>query len=224
MEKLREKLFSLQDLNYRDFISVSIPNIEKEKIIWVRIPALRKFFKENLEFFDEKFLSDLPHKYHEENLLHIYFLNSLKDFEKTCILTEKFLPFLDNWAVTDSFNPKIFSKNKEKILEKIFFWLEKDEIYTKRICIYFLMKNFLGENFRKEILEKISKIKSEDYYLDMIIARFFAESLAQNYDETIDFIKSKKFSKSIQNKIISKARDSRKIDIIRKNFLKNLKI
>lgn len=224
MEKLREKLFSLQDLNYRDFISVSIPNIEKEKIIWVRIPALRKFFKENLEFFDEKFLSDLPHKYHEENLLHIYFLNSLKDFEKTCILTENFLPFLDNWAVTDSFNPKIFSKNKEKILEKIFFWLEKDEIYAKRICIYFLMKNFLGENFRKEILEKISKIKSEDYYLDMIIARFFAESLAQNYDETIDFIKSKKFSKSIQNKIISKARDSRKIDIIRKNFLKNFRI
>lgn len=224
MNILQKKLFELQDLPYRDFMSVWIPNIEKEKIIWVRIPILRKFFKENLELLDEKFLSDLPHKYHEENLLHIYFLNSLKDFAEAFVLTEKFLPFLDNWAVTDAFNPKSFQKNKEKIFEKIFPWLDREEVYAKRICIYFLMKNFLGENFKKEILEKISKIKSEDYYLDMIISWFFAESLAQNYDETIDFIKSKKFSKSIQNKIISKARDSRKINIEIKNFLKNFRI
>lgn len=224
MQKIREKLFEFQDLWYRDFMAIWIPNIEKEKIIWVRIPVLRKFFKDNLDLFDENFLKNLPHKYHEENLLHIYYINSLKDFDKALNLIEKFLPYLDNWAVTDVFNPKIFSKNREKILEKIFSWLEKEEVYIKRIWIYFLMKNFLGENFNKEILKKISEIKSEDYYLDMIIARFFTESLAQNYNETIDFIKSKKFSKSIQNKIISKARDSRKIDEDTKKFLKIFKI
>ena len=46
MDELQQELFKLQDLKYRNFHSKLMPGIDKETIIGIRTPVLRKFAKE----------------------------------------------------------------------------------------------------------------------------------------------------------------------------------
>lgn len=143
MSTLQEKLFSLADEPYRDFLAKLIPNISKNSIIGIRVPILRQFFRENRDLIDENFLAHLPHKYHEENLLHIFYINSITNFSLCEAETERFFPYIDNWSVSDSFNPKIFAKNPEKIYPKMLDFVKNGANYEKRASLNFFMKNFL---------------------------------------------------------------------------------
>lgn len=172
---MRTKLLELGEEKYQNFLAKLIPNIPKSEIIGIRAPILKKFFKENKAQIDKNFLKNLPHDFHEENLIHMFFVNEEKNFEKCVEMTENFLPFMNNWAITDTFNPKILQKNCEKFRPKMEFYLQNGKDFEKRAIIFFAMKNFLGKNFDKKIVEKIAKIHSEDYYLNMMISWFFAE-------------------------------------------------
>ena len=221
---LQEKLLTLKDDKNAVFVAKLIPNIEPKTILWTKIPVWRnlaKEFKNSPE--KENFLKIIPHKFFEENLLHVIFLELEKDFDKAVLELEKFLPFIDNWSVCDTSSPKIFKKYPNETLQKIKIWIKSEKVYTIRYAIWLLLSNFLDENFSADLLELVAEVKNDDYYVQMMQAWFFATALAKQYDATISILESKKLEPFVQNKTIQKARESQRISSETKKYLLNLK-
>ena len=224
IENLREKLFELQDLNYKNFQSKLIPTVAKEKIVGVRTPELRKLTKNFFQKSDaEIFLNDLPHKFFEENYIHDFLLIEMKNFETCLCGVKNFLPYIDNWAICDSLVPKIFSQNSEKLFFEIEFWIASEKIYTVRFGILMLMKFYLGKNFDKKYLRLVSEIKNKNYYVETMSAWYFAESLVKQYDSAIIFLEKNLLSPNVRKKTIQKAVESLRISEETKKYLRSLK-
>ena len=225
MQELKNVLFSMKDEKYKDFQSKLMPTVPKEKIIGIRTPLLRKFAKDFSKIPEAKiFLENLPHEFYEENNLHAFLLEYITDFEECANAVTKFLPFVDNWATCDSMSPKIFCKNKEKLLVYIEKWLSSKDIYSVRFGIKMLMEHFLGEDFSLEYPKHVAKIESEEYYIKMMQAWYFATALAKQYESVLPFIETRKLEKWTHNKAIQKATESYRITEEKKEYLKTLKI
>ena len=222
--KIQKELFSLQDKKYMKFLSKLTPNVSEDTIIGVRIPEIRKLAKKlvkNNEY--EDFLKKLPHKYYDENLLHGAIISESKDFEKCIKLLDNFLPFVDNWAVCDTISPKIFKKHKRELIEKIKEWVKSDKTYICRFGIEMLMTHFLDEDFENEYLEMVANIHSEEYYVKMVIAWFFATALAKKWDCAVIYLENDRLDVWVHNKTIQKARESLRITNEKKEYLKGLR-
>ena len=222
--KIQKELFSLQDKKYMKFLSKLTPNVSEDTIIGVRIPEIRKLAKKlvkNNEY--EDFLKELPHKYYDENLLHGAIISENKDFENCIELLNSFLPFVDNWAVCDTISPKIFKKHKKELIEKIKEWSQSDKTYTCRFGVEMLMTHFLDEDFKKEYLEMVANIHSEEYYVKMVVAWFFATALAKQWDYAVIYLENNRLDVWVHNKTIQKARESLRILEDKKGYLKGLK-
>ena len=224
MIDVTSRLFALQDKEYRDFHSALVPTVSKEKIIGVRVPLLRKFAKELYKSVaGEEFIKNLPHSYYEEDNLHAFIVEQIKDFDLCLAETERFLPFIDNWATCDMFSPKVFANHTDAIYNKSLEWIKSDKPYTVRYGIGMLMRYFLDENFSDDILKTVSQIKSDEYYVNMMIAWFFATALAKQYDSTIVYIENNILDTWVHNKSIQKAIESNRISSDTKKYLKALK-
>ena len=217
------ELQSLQDLKYRDFQSKLIPTIDKSTIIGVRMPDLRKLSKKIDEKQAQIFMQDLPHTYYEENMLQSILISNMKNYDDCIDHLERFLPFVDNWAVCDCISPKIFTKNTDKLIEKIKLWAKSSHTYTVRVAICLLMKYFLDEKFKVEYLNIVTQIKSEEYYVKMMVAWFFATALAKQWDDVIFVLEDNLLDEWTHNKSIQKARESFRITPEQKQYLKLLK-
>ena len=224
MEKIQNKLFKYQDITYREFNSKLIPNIDKDKMIGVRIPDIRKIEKSLSVEEKEQFLMDLPHKYFEENMLHGIIISNMKDCDKVISELEKFLPYVDNWAVCDTISPKVFKKNREKIITKILSWIKSDHTYICRFGIGMIMQLYLeDEYFKTSYLDIVAKIRIEDYYINMMRAWLFQVTLVKKWEITIKYIENNSLDIFTHNKTISKSCDSYRIDKIKKEYLKSLR-
>lgn len=222
---LTEKLFSLQDKKYREFHLNLVPGYDSERIIGVRTPELRKTAKELIKSGEsDALLTALPHRYHEENQLHSFIISDIKDFDRALAETERFLPYIDNWATCDQLRPKIFAKHKDELLEKIKVWIGSAQTYTVRFGIEMLMTYFLDESFRPEQLDMVAQLRSQEYYINMMTAWYFATALAKQYDSAVRIIEEKKLDAWTHNKTIQKARESFRISDEQKEYLKSLKI
>lgn len=225
MTQIQEKLFLLQDLGYRDFHSKLMPTVSKERIIGVRVPQLRKLVKElNNSELKAEFLKALPHKYYEEDNLHAFLIEQIKDFDECISALDSFLLFVDNWATCDMMTPKILGKNLEALYEKIEEWVKSEHIYTVRFAVVTLMKFFMDEHLDKKHLSLLLSIKSDEYYINMAIAWYLATALSSRWDLVIPYIEKQKFSKWVHNKAIQKAVESYRITKEQKEYLKALKI
>ena len=225
MEKILKELFKLQDKKYRDFQVKLIPGSSIDKMIGVRTPDLRKYSKKLIKENNYKdFLDELPHNYFDENQLHAFILSEIKDYNECINYINKFLPYVDNWATCDQMSPKVFKKNKDKLLLEIKKWLKSKDTYTIRFGIGMLMQHFLDEDFKKDYLKLVSKIKSNEYYINMMIAWYFATALAKQYKETIPYLEDKILDKWTHNKTIQKAIESYRITAEQKEYLRSLKI
>lgn len=222
--EIRKELKKLQDKGYREMQVTIIPTLEADSIIGVRTPALRQLAKEFAKREDiSEFLSDLPHKFFEENQLHAFILSGMKDAESCIRLVDEFLPYVDNWATCDQMSPKVFKKHKQLLLEYVDKWIRSEHTYVKRFAIGMLMEHFLDEDFKTFYLTKVSKIRSEEYYVNMMIAWYFATALAKQYEDTLPFIEKQKLDKWTHNKSIQKAVESYRITPEQKEYLKTLK-
>ena len=225
---MKEKLFQLQDVKYRDFQKKLIPTMDPEKIIGVRTPELRKLAKQlykdpEMNEATAEFLAGLPHDYFDENQLHAFLISEEKDFDRCMELTEEFLPYIDNWATCDQLSPKVFRKNKDRLLLHIRKWLESDRTYTVRFAIGMLMQHFLDEDFDTEYPELVAEVRSDEYYVNMMIAWYFATALAKQYETAIRYIERQRLDVWTHNKAIQKARESYRITPEQKDYLKQLK-
>lgn len=169
-------------------------------------------------------MNALPHTYYEENNLHGFFIEKIKDFNKAIEALEKFLPYVDNWATCDMMRPKVFKKNTKPLFEKCMEWLNAEDTYTVRFGIGMLMSYFLDDEFRVDILNSVAEIRSDEYYINMMIAWFFATALAKQYDATLPFIENNRLDMWVHNKTIQKAVESYRITPEQKAYLKTLKI
>jgi DNA alkylation repair enzyme. len=222
---IRERLFALQDENYRDFSAKLVPNIDSARVIGVRSPALRSLAKE-LSGTEEAaaFLEALPHDYLEENHLHGFLIESIRDYDACVKALDAFLPFVDNWATCDCIGPACFSRNHVRLIEDVRRWLESDALYTKRFAIRMLMNHFLDGDFRREFMDWVAAIETEEYYLRMMQAWYFATALAKQYGDALPFIESCRLEPWTHNKAIQKAVESRRLGDEQKAYLKTLKV
>jgi 3-methyladenine DNA glycosylase AlkD len=224
-DDIRKELYNLQDEEYRDFQSKLIPDVDVSYFVGVRTPDLRKLAKlaSKREDIDE-FLSDLPHELFDENQLHAFIISEIKDFDSCLAHVEGFLPYVNNWATCDQMTPKVFKKNKEQLLSYISKWIDSGKTYSIRFGIKMLMDHFLGEDFDNTYAEKVASVKSEEYYVNMMIAWYFATALAKNYESTLPFIENHKLEKWTHNKAIQKSIESYRITPEQKEYLRSLKI
>ena len=222
--EIREALFQLRDEEYRAFQVKLIPNIAPDTMIGVRTPALRSLAKQLYRAGDcAAFLAELPHRCFDENQLHAFILSEMRDFE-TCIEeTCRFLPYVDNWATCDQLSPKAFKKHRQQLPEYISVWLASGHTYTVRFAIGMLMAHFLDEDFDPEYLRTVSQVRSEEYYVRMMVAWYFATALAKQYDAALPYIEERRLDPWTHNKAIQKGVESNRIPDERKAYLKTLR-
>lgn len=221
---IQKRLFELSDEKNADFSAKLTPGIDREKFLGVRIPASRKLAKEIIKENEHKdFLNSLPHKYYDENILHSILISEIKDYDECIKYVDEFLPYVDNWAVCDTMSPKAFKNKHERLMNDILRWVDSDQTYTIRFGLKILMAHFLDNDFKNEYLKIPAKIKSDEYYINMMIAWFYATALAKQWDNTIVFIENGVLDKWVHNKAIQKARESYRITAEQKEYLKSLK-
>lgn len=224
-EAITQKLFVLQDETYQAFQSKLMPTVSPETIIGVRTPLLRKLAKElSGTARAEAFLHSLPHKYYEENNLHAFLVENIRHYDRALAETEKFLPYIDNWATCDCFCPKVFAKHKEELLVSIRLWLDSDRLYTVRYAMGMLMRYYLDNPFQPEYLAWVAGVHSEEYYLNMMRAWFFATALAKQPEETLPWLTERRLDAWTHNKTIQKAVESYRITPEMKQQLRRLRI
>lgn len=223
--KVQQELFELQDLKYRDFHAKLIPTMEKEKVIGVRTPALRGFAKKFGKREEAKlFIKKLPHKYYEENNLHGLLIEQIKDYDECLVELKRFLPFIDNWATCDLLAFRVVKKHLDVFIKEIYKFMESEHTYIIRFGISMLMKYYLEDEFKIEYPNKVADIRSEEYYVNMMRAWYFATALAKQYEQIIPFIEKKRLDVWTHNKTIQKAIESYRITDEQKTYLRTLKI
>ena len=221
---LYDKLIEEKDDEYKKFQARLVPDIPPETIVGVRTPQMRRIAKEVFESeYRDEFLSDLPHKYYEENLIHFFVVALIKDFDDCVNAVEAFLPYIDCWPVSDQASPKSFKNNHQKLLPYIKKWISSQHIYTARFGIRMLMNEYLGEDFKEEYLELVACKKGEEYYLKMMIAWFFATALAKRYNESVQYIENRRLDEWVHKKTNKKAVESYRVTDEHKEYLKSLR-
>lgn len=221
---IKDELLALQDVSYADFQSKLTPGIPRELFIGVRVPELRKLAKRLLKEPEAAlFLLELPHTYYDENMLHALLLSFMKDYDACIAAVDQFLPYVDNWAVCDILSPKIFKKHKTALLEKIKEWSASEETYTCRFGIEMLMSHFLDDDFKPEYLTIPASVQSEAYYVQMMVAWFFATALAKQWDASVQYIEAHVLDTWTHHKAIQKACESNRITPKQKEYLRTLK-
>ena len=221
---IKDELLSMQDKKYRDFQAKLFPTLDSNIIIGVRTPDIKKLAKRLYKENNYKsFIEDLPHKYFDENQLHAFIISEIKDYDECILYINKFLPYVDNWATCDQLSPKVFKKNTSNLLNQIKKWVKSKHTYTIRFGIGILMQYFLDDEFKVEYLDMVCNIKSNEYYVNMMRAWYFATALAKQYNFVIPYIEQNKLDDWTHNKTIQKAIESYRITNEQKQYLKGLK-
>ena len=222
---VQTRLFELQDLKYRDFHAKLMPTVNKEKIIGVRTPALRVFAKKYGKTDEAKeYLQILPHQYYEENNLHGLLIEQIKDYDTCLEELERFLPYIDNWATCDLLALHMMKKHRDIFIREIYRWMESDKPYIIRFGISMLMRHYLDEGFKPEYAEKVASIRSEEYYVNMMRAWYFATALAKQYEKILPFLEEQRMDIWTHNKTIQKSIESYRITQEQKDHLRTLRI
>ena len=224
-EEIREELFRIRDIEYRDFQVRLIPSVEPDQVIGVRTPALRKYARQLAKRADAQiFLQDLPHRYFDENQLHAFMISGIKDYGKCLEEVNIFLPCVDNWATCDQLSPAVFKKHRRELIREIRNWIDSDRTYTVRFGLGMLMSHFLDEDFDPAFLDLAAEVRSEEYYIKMMIAWYFATALAKQYDAALPYIEDRRLEPWTHNRTIQKAVESFRVSPEQKDYLRSLRI
>ena len=225
VQEIQDELLRLQDEKYRDFQAKLMPTVEADTVIGVRTPELRKYAKQLVKREDiSDFLIDLPHRYFDESQLHAFIISEMKDYDRCMEEVNRFLPYVDNWATCDQMSPKVFKKYRKELLNYIRVWIQSDKTYTVRFAIGMLMEHFLEEDFNAEYPEMVAAVRSDEYYVNMMTAWYFATALAKQYEAVVPYIEKQRLDTWTHNKTIQKSIESYRITPEQKEYLKSLKV
>ena len=220
-DKVRGLLFEEADPDYKEFTYKLTPGLEKDKMIGVRFPALKKICKQLTEDERRQYLTQLPHTYFEENNLHSVIISHIKDEDECIEAIEAFLPYINNWSTCDTVSPAVFKKHKQKLIVKVREWVKSDKTYTVRMGVLMLMKFFLNEDFKPEYNDIVAGIKSDEYYVNMMCAWYFATALAKQYEHTIAYLKNHRLTPEVHKMTVRKAVESYRVTDEHKKIIRN---
>ena len=224
MMNVKDEIFLLRDAGYRDFQIKLFPTVDPDTVIGVRTPQLRELAKRMIrEGRADAFLAELPHEYFDENQLHAFILSEIKDFRVCLEGVKRFLPYVDNWATCDQLSPKVFAKHRGELIESVLGWIDSDNTYTIRFGIGMLMQHYLGDAFDASYPERVARIRSDEYYVKMMVAWYFATALAVRWDEILPYMGNGKLDPWTRGRAIQKACESRRITPERKELLRKLR-
>lgn len=226
MTEIQKILYSNKDDKNAKFQASLTPGVDEDKFMGVRVPVVRKIAKEiytDKELVEE-FLKELPHEYFDENMLHAVLISMESDYDRFVEKLEAFFPYIDNWAVSDTIACKSAKKNPELLIKDAIRWAKSDKTYTCRVGVDFIMSYYLNDYFKAEYNEIVSKIVSDEYYVNMMVAWYFATALAKQWEATIPYIEEKKLSVWVHNKTIQKSVESFRVTNEHKDYLRTLRI
>lgn len=225
IDTIKTKLFEKQDLSYKDFHCKLMPGVHPDTVIGVRIPMIRSLARELKGTKEaEIFLRALPHTYYEENNLHAFLIAQIRDFHTCVEAINRFLPFINNWATCDSLRPACFGQNYQALLPYIEQWLQSGHSYTVRFGIEMLMTFYLDDHFEPAYLRRVGEVRSDEYYVNMMIAWYFATALAKQWDFAVVYLEQNRLPVWVHNKTIQKAIESYRITAKQKDYLRTLRI
>ena len=223
--EIANQLFILQDKQYAGFQARLLPTLNRESIIGVRTPELRKLAKQlHKSANSDAFLRELPHRYFDENQLHAFLISEIKDYYDCLIAVKAFLPYIDNWATCDQLSPKVFAKHKDELITEIKLWFCSSLEYTIRFAIKMLMQHYLDADFQPQYNDLVAGVKRDEYYVRMMQAWYFATALAKQYDATIPYLETQHLDAWTHNKTIQKAIESYRLTDKQKDYLRTLKV
>jgi len=221
---IQKRLFALADAKYKAFNAKLMPTVDPDTVIGVRTPALRKLAKELKNSAEAAaFLQTLPHAYFEENQLHAFLLEQIRDYDSCIAALDAFLPYVDNWATCDCMSPKVLGAHLPELETKIWGWIASTHPYTVRYGIGMLQRYFLDDAFAPKYPDAVAKIHTEDYYIRMMQAWYFATALAKQYDAVLPYLTEQRLDLWTHNKAIQKAIESYRITAEQKAYLRTLK-
>lgn len=224
VEEIRERLLQNADEGFKKFNSSLVPTVGASTVIGVRTPVLRRLASELYGTeAAEVFMQSLPHKYLEENHLHAYLTEKIKDFDRCVAAVEEFLPFIDNWATCDTMSPTVFGHNTDRLLPRIESWLGSRHTYTVRFGTVMLLRYYLDENFKPEILTLAESVPTDEYYLSTAVAWFFATALAKQYESAVKVLEQRRLDRATHLRTVQKAVESFRVEASHKEYLKTLK-
>ena len=223
-DMIHERLLSLADAEYKAFMTKLLPTVDSQSVIGVRLPLLRALAKELCKSGEANaFMDSLPHRLYEENMLHALLICDIREYSECVGRIDEFLPFVDNWGTCDSMRPKCFVKNRDRLISDIERWISSEHVYTKRFGLEMLMTHYLDGDFECEMLDMAASVKGEDYYLQMMVAWYFATALAKQYDSAVPYIEQQRLSPWVHAKTIQKALESARIPQEKKEYLRSLR-
>ena len=223
-DEIRAALTEHAEEKYKAFHGSLVPTQNQCGLLGVRVPVMRRIAKQFAQRQDvSEFLRDVPHAYYEENAVHSFLIEQIKDYDPCMTETELFLPYIDNWAVCDCFSPKCFGKHKQELFEKCRLWLQSEHTYTVRYGLVMLLKHFLTPDYAEDALRLASEVDSEDYYINMAVSWLFAEAVGKCPELAVPYIEGNVLKTEVHNKAIQKSVESRRVPLETKAYLKTLK-
>jgi len=224
IHEIRSALIANGEERYKAFQGGLVPSLERATMLGVRVPVMRKLAmefakREDIAFF----LNDVPHLYYEENAIHSFMIEQIKDYDRCMAETERFLPYIDNWAVCDCFSPKVFKKNLPDLFARCKVWLQSEHTYTVRYGLVMLLKHFLTEEYAEDALRMAAAVDSEEYYINMAVSWLFAEAVGKYPELAIPYLERHMLKAEVHNKAIQKSIESRRVPDDTKTYLKTLK-
>lgn len=222
-EKVLDKLFSNQDLKYKEFHSSLVPNISN--FIGVRIPDIKKIAYELNENEIINYLNLDSYTYYEEKMIYAFCLSKIKDYKTFIYYLEKFIPMIDNWAVCDSAlaSFKIINKRKEEFFDYISKYKNSNKEFELRFLVVCLLNYYLNSNYLNNVVDIINNIDVDYYYVNMAIAWLISIMFIKDRTFTLNYLRNNNLKKFIYNKSIQKILESKRVAIQDKNVLKGMK-
>lgn len=221
-EWLESQYAAVADEEYRFFNARVVATVDLERMFGVKTPELRRIAREAARRPDlGSWLDELPHRWFESMQVHAFVVGAIRDYDECVLRVDQFLPHVDNWATCDQLSPKVFSKRPDETLGHALRWMESKQTYVCRFGIGTLMRNNLRDHFDPSLLGQVAAVdRGDDYYVNMMRAWFFAESLIWQPEAASDIIEGRVLDRWTHNKAIQKAVESRRISQELKDHLR----
>ena len=223
-EEIRQRLYKMQDLEYKKFHSNLCPNVDN--IIGVRVPMLRQYAKELYNNYEIEEIA-IGNKYYEELVIQGMLIGFQvnESIDKVIKQIKEFVPKINSWAVCDTFcaGLKITKKYYKEMFLLIKEYLKSNKEYEVRFSIVMLLDYYINDGYIDEVLDILFNIKFDKYYIQMANAWAISVCLNKYYEKTIKRLENSNLDDFTYNKAIQKAIESYRITNEQKEVLRKLK-
>ena len=220
--KFIQYLKSIGDNSTKEF-NEKILNTNYE-ILGIKTPVLKTIAKDISKTNIYDFLALCGSTYYEEVMIHGFILSYIEDPNVFLNYFYDFLQYIDSWGICDSCVSYFKIMKKEDFSDVAYSLILDSREFYVRVGYIILLNYYIDEDHIENILS-LSMKESDYYYVNMAIAWLLSVCFVKFRLNVLELLKSKKLNVFVQNKTISKIRDSFRIsqsdkDLVKKYIIK----